>query len=982
MAKRNSVVLLSSDDEDISKHRLLSLKSKLHDSKCSKSSTPARRYRAKATKKARHSDSCLGVSKEANGVDQFKLLCEDFAEDFAGFKVSAGFQRMEGVELWVDKYRPCTFEELAVNKKKVEEVKSWFEERLKTQKEELQNHVLLIVGPAGVGKSAIVYVVASHFGATVCEWNTPTPTIWKEHVHNLHSGIHYISKLDEFENFVERARKYGLLSSSIDGSASKILLIDDLPMASGKVAHGRLSKCLQLLVKSARVPTLILITDYGRPDSPDASVCCLEELSLSLQNAGACKVTFNPITVNSIKRLFFRICRQEQCNVTSEQIDLIANASGGDIRHAITSLQYFCLKPGPMISGSSTKFSPSDFRPDVKSNNHNMLDKASVLFARDQTLSLFHALGKFLHNKRETENTVLFSEDSFPLKEGYMRLPLKMDAPEKVLCQAYGQARPVAEFLHENVLDFLGEEAIEDAWAVTSYMSDADCLLSYPHWMASRSYEAENIAESAAASVAVRGVLFGNAHPSPSRWHAIRRPKLWTMEKIAWRNKSEMERQRRVGYNGSCLCDAPIIATDYQPMLKWLGFRVPLFHSLPEVQCHFVQGHELEDNELDCMSPGNQASSSTDDEIEDCPVAPLARTCLKLEMTNTNVLFTLTLLPVSRYVSCACTSRDGSPSHFTANGSVYSRRRSTETANIRRSSRTEIVANKMTSRPTRSSRLPPVQQEQPSRAKWTMPLTKILAELMVDEVHKGNRQKNSFNKNSWKYLCDEFCNRTGMKWDIDQLKSKYIAMRKLHANAKSILDQSDFSWDEMTGAITSKDDIWDDYIKEHPDAEALRSSGCPIYRQLCKIFAESGTNQNFDGSIENGGVTSTMIPWPDRLNTFQDDFSTESEDGNNSQAVDPIALHQRKRGRKGLKDMMAGAILKMAAASKLRAEAIRQCNDRFSITHCVKALDEVTGIDDKFHDVLCQRSGRCTLASNWKDLLMDRCQVNLNFKKT
>ena len=36
------------------------------------------------------------------------------------------------------------------------------------------------------------------------------------------------------------------------------------------------------------------------------------------------------------------------------------------------------------------------------------------------------------------------------MKEEFARLPLKMDAPEKVLCQAYGQAKPVAEFLHEN----------------------------------------------------------------------------------------------------------------------------------------------------------------------------------------------------------------------------------------------------------------------------------------------------------------------------------------------------------------------------------------------------------------------------------------------------------------------------------------------------------------------------------------------------
>jgi len=36
------------------------------------------------------------------------------------------------------------------------------------------------------------------------------------------------------------------------------------------------------------------------------------------------------------------------------------------------------------------------------------------------------------------------------VKKRFARPALKMDPPEKVLCKAYGQARPVADFLHEN----------------------------------------------------------------------------------------------------------------------------------------------------------------------------------------------------------------------------------------------------------------------------------------------------------------------------------------------------------------------------------------------------------------------------------------------------------------------------------------------------------------------------------------------------
>lgn len=104
-----------------------------------------------------------------------------------------------------------------------------------------------------------------------------------------------MSKLEEFENFVERVRKYGLIPSSLSvgSKASIILLIDDLPVTNGKVAFQRLQNCLRLLVQTTRTPTAILITDRGKADSEDQTAGYLDELPLSLQSAGACKVTFS-----------------------------------------------------------------------------------------------------------------------------------------------------------------------------------------------------------------------------------------------------------------------------------------------------------------------------------------------------------------------------------------------------------------------------------------------------------------------------------------------------------------------------------------------------------------------------------------------------------------------------------------------------------------------------------------------------------------
>lgn len=106
-----------------------------------------------------------------------------------------------------------------------------------------------------------------------------------------------------------------------------------------------------------------------------------------------------------------------------------------------------------------------------------------------------------------------------------------------------------------------------------------------------------------------------------------------------------------------------------------------------------------------------------------------------------------------------------------------------------------------------------MQQLEQSRARWTTSLTKILAELMVDQVHKGNKHNNSFNKKAWKYICDGFYSKTGLKWDKEQLKNRYSVLRRQYSTVKSILDQSDFAWDEATGSIRANDDVWAEYIK-------------------------------------------------------------------------------------------------------------------------------------------------------------------------
>ncbi|KAJ0235340.1 hypothetical protein HA466_0269250 [Hirschfeldia incana] len=53
----------------------------------------------------------------------------------------------------------------------------------------------------------------------------------------------------------------------------------------------------------------------------------------------------------------------------------------------------------------------------------------------------------------------------------------------------------------------------------------------------------------------------------------------------------------------------------------------------------------------------------------------------------------------------------------------------------------------------------------------------------------------------------------------------------------------------------------------------------------------------------------------------------------------------RKRSRKACGDAIVEAMLEIAAASKMRAAALANNGDRFSISKCIRALDDLQGVD-------------------------------------
>lgn len=137
------------------------------------------------------------------------------------------------------------------------------------------------------------------------------------------------------------------------------------------------------------------------------------------------------------------------------------------------------------------------------------------------------------------------------------------------------------------------------------------------------------------------------------------------------------------------------------------------------------------------------------------------------------------------------------------------------------------------------------------------------------------------------------------------------------------------------------------------------------------IFSEPLTNGNHDQPAEQEEEVPSSVPLKETLNAVQQEESpSESEDeddvADNQEMVQPathvatttmhststttgsenITAGNRKRGRKGIDDAIAGAILHMAAASRLRTAAIKRISERYSVADCVKELDAMQGVEE------------------------------------
>jgi hypothetical protein len=145
----------------------------------------------------------------------------------AGKRAAPAAAEAESV-LWVDKHAPHSSADLAMHKKKVEEIRQWLEQADASLQLGLppSPRMMVLSGPPGAAKSAALRTVAGELGFELCEWLEGRTLRWVAPTDDWTGGhptgdfAGYESRLSQFGHFLSSSlRTLSLSMESADAAA-------------------------------------------------------------------------------------------------------------------------------------------------------------------------------------------------------------------------------------------------------------------------------------------------------------------------------------------------------------------------------------------------------------------------------------------------------------------------------------------------------------------------------------------------------------------------------------------------------------------------------------------------------------------------------------------------------------------------------------------------------------------------------------------
>ncbi|MCW4015488.1 MAG: replication factor C large subunit [Candidatus Bathyarchaeota archaeon] len=204
--------------------------------------------------------------------------------------------------LWVEKYRPKKISDVVGNELAKTTFVNWLTNKRRRKK------AVLLYGPAGVGKTAMVNAASNQFNFTIIEMNASDTRTEK--------AINKVGK---------PATSFVALDTFTANTKGNILFLDEVDGVFGQQDRGGI-KAIINIVKESLIPVVMAANNTDiKKLRPLKKVCQM--------------IRFHPVRIPLIIITLQKICALENIKAEFEALERIAQNSRGDMRSAINDLQ-------------------------------------------------------------------------------------------------------------------------------------------------------------------------------------------------------------------------------------------------------------------------------------------------------------------------------------------------------------------------------------------------------------------------------------------------------------------------------------------------------------------------------------------------------------------------------------------------------------------------------------------------------------------
>ena len=266
-------------------------------------------------------------------------------------------------KLWVEKYRPKTFEDIKGQDEAVSKVKKFLEDFSIAELTKKTKKAVLLYGSPGTGKTTLALVSAKEYNAEIFELNA--------------SDLRNKDKLNEI--LKPAMEQKSLLNKT------KIILVDEVDGISG-TDRGGMPELISL-IDNSKYPVILTANDgWSRKLQPLRTKTEMIELK--------------ELDYKIIKEVMINILRKEEKFVEQDSITRISIKAAGDLRAAINDLQTI----SNIQNSSSIEFDQRNKELDI----FNVLKKIFQLKPSEELLSIYDSVNMPL------DEIALWVEENIP----------------------------------------------------------------------------------------------------------------------------------------------------------------------------------------------------------------------------------------------------------------------------------------------------------------------------------------------------------------------------------------------------------------------------------------------------------------------------------------------------------------------------------------------------------------------------------------